>query len=419
MPDPSHLPPDLRPGKTRSSSSFARWCLWLFLLALMAGGGYTLWKNKASFLPATAVNEQKPPTPPTPVAASPAHKGEVKTYLTALGTVTPANNVTIRSRVDGQLLAVHFQEGQIVNQGSLLAEIDPRPFEVQLTQAEAQKLRDQEILKNVRLDLERYQTLWQQDSIPRQQLETQEALVRQTEAAVKVDQGLIDSAHLQLTYCRIMAPFAGRVGLRLVDPGNMVHASDQTGLVTITQVQPITVLFSIPEDSLPQVTERIKTDKKLAAEAYDRAQKVKLATGVLTTMDNQIDPATGTVKLRATFANLKQELFPNQFVNVKLLLDTKPDELLVPATAIQRGVQGTFVYLLTEEKSVTVRPVVTGVEQGSEVAILSGLEAGEMVVVDGSERLREGSKVEVKEPDKKGAGRKEKEQSGKPAKPAP
>lgn len=399
-----------RERKDDQASSPSRWWLWLFLLVLTVGGGYGGWHYKGLLpLPAAAGKEQKPSPPPSPVAVMPVRKGVVKSYLTALGTVTAANTVTIRSRVDGQLLAVHYQEGQLVSQGSLLAEIDPRPFAVQLTQAEGQELRDQEVLKNARLDLERYRTLWQQDSLPRQQLETQEALVRQYEAAMKVDTGAIESAKLQLSYCRILAPLGGRVGFRLVDPGNMVRASDPTGLVTITQIQPISVLFSIPEDNLPQVSARSKIGPTLTVDAYDRAQKVKLASGVLTTMDNQIDPTTGTVKLKATFANREQELFPNQFVNVKLLLESKPEGVLVPAAAIQRGAQGTFVYLVGEEKSVTVRPVVVGVEQGEDVAILSGLEVGESVVVDGSERLREGTKVEIKEPGKNGKDHKEKE----------
>ena len=263
--------------------------------------------------------------------------------------------------------------------------------------------RDQELLNNTRVDLARYRTLWKQDSIPRQQLDTQEALVRQYEGAIKVDQGQIDSAKLQLTYSRITAPISGRIGLRLVDAGNMVHAADAGGLLTITQVQPITVVFPIPEDSLPQVLRKMKGGR-LAVEAFDREMKQNLAAGELVTVDNQIDPTTGTVKLKAIFANKGSELFPNQFVNARLLLDVKKDTIIVPSAAIQRSPQGAFAYVLNSDKTVTMRPVKTGISQGGETSIVEGLAVGEQVVVDGAERLREGSKVEVKERDQPGKG---------------
>ena len=375
---------------------------WAVLLCIVVGGAAAVWKARQP-APSAAAKGGKPPALPTPVLVVPARSGDMNLYLTGLGSVTPMNNVTVRSRVDGQLMSVHFREGQNVAKGSLLAAIDPRPFEVQLTQAEGQMARDREQLGNARLDLERYRTLWKQDSIPRQQLDTQEALVRQNEGAVKVDQGQIDSAKLQLTYSRITAPISGRIGLRLVDAGNMVHASDPGGLLTITQVQPIAVVFPLPEDSLPPVLRKMKGGR-LAVEAFDREMKQNLATGELTTVDNQIDPTTGTVKLKAVFANRAGELFPNQFVNARLLLDVKKDAIIVPSAAIQRSPQGAFAYVLKADKTVAMRPVKTGISQGGDTSITEGLEEGEQVVVDGAERLRDGSKVEVKEKDQPGKG---------------
>jgi multidrug efflux system membrane fusion protein len=385
-------------------SFFKQWSFWLILLCLVAGGAFAVWK-KQQLPPSSASGKSgsKGSSLPMPVFVAPARTGDMNLYLTGLGSVTPLNNVTVRSRVDGQLMEVHFREGQNVIKGSLLAVIDPRPFQVQLTQADGQMARDREQLNNARMDLERYRTLWKQDSIPRQQLDTQDALVRQFEGAVKVDQGLIDSARLQLTYSRITAPISGRIGLRLVDPGNMVHAADTGGLLTITQVQPIAVLFPLPEDNLPQVLHKMKGGR-LGVEAFDREMKLKLSAGELTTVDNQIDPTTGTVKLKAVFANRESELFPNQFVNVRLLLDVKKNALIVPSAAIQKNPQGAFVFVLNPDKTVSMRQVKAGISQGGETSIVEGLAVGEQVVVDGAERLREGSKVEVKEREQAGKG---------------
>jgi multidrug efflux system membrane fusion protein len=340
---------------------------------------------------------QSPQTAPgIPVTAVPVKKEDLGVYLSGLGAVTPLNTVTVKSRVDGELIRVLFREGQVVSKGELLAEIDPRPFEVQLTQAEGALARDQAQLQNARLDLERYKDLVKKDLIPKQQLDTQESLVHQNEGAVKADQGQIDNAKLQLVYARITAPFSGRIGLRQVDPGNIVHASDTGGLAVITQMQPISVIFSLPEDNLSQILAKLRSGVRLVVEAYDREQQQKLATGILLTVDNQIDPNTGTVKLKAEFPNRNNELFPNQFVNARLIIDFKRDALVVPPSSIQRGPQGTFVYTVKDDQTAALRPVGVGVIREGNAAITSGLSAGELVVVDGADRLRDGSKVEVK-----------------------
>lgn len=332
---------------------------------------------------------------PVPVIATAAKTGDVNVYLAGLGSVTPVATVAVRSRVDGQLMSVLFKEGQVVRAGELLAEIDPRPYQVQLATAEGQMARDQALLKNARIDLERYRVLLQQDSIAKQQYDTQEALVRQYEATVKIDQAAIDTAKLQLTYCRVTAPVGGRLGLRQVDAGNIVRAGDATGLVVIAQLQPITVVFTIPEDSLPPVMAKLRAGQKLPVDAYDRADKAKLASGMLLTADNQIDPATGTVKLKAQFPNADNALFPSQFANVRMLVDVKRDAVLVPSAAVQRGTPGTFVYVVGAEGTVSVRRVKLGPAQGESVSVESGLAAGEMVVVDGADKLREGAKVDA------------------------
>jgi multidrug efflux system membrane fusion protein len=381
----------------RSPKGFLRrWWIPLLVIGLLVVGtsAYLIRSGKANS--AAAKQQANAMNRATPVAAAAAKKGDMPLYLGGLGTVAPLNTVAVKSRVDGQLMEVLFREGQMVNSGELLAVIDPRPFQVQLTQAEGQMARDQALLKNSLLDLERYRVLWQQDSIPKQQFDTQEALVKQYEGTVKLDQGLVDNAKLQLTYCRITAPVSGRIGLRLVDPGNIVRATDTNPLVVITQLQPITVIFPIPEDSLQPVLAKLRGVAQLPVEAYDRQQKIKLATGSLLTIDNQIDPATGTVKLRAVFANKENELFPNQFVNARLLIDVKREVIIIPSPAIQRGVQGPYVYVITPERTVVVRPVTVDQSHGGETSITAGLSPGEVVVVDGADRLREGARVEVK-----------------------
>lgn len=334
------------------------------------------------------------PDRPIPVSTAVVGRGDLKIFLGGLGTVTPAASVLVRPRVDGELLRVHFQEGQTVRAGDLLAEIDPRAFQVQLKQAEGQYARDKALLANARIDLERYQLLWSQDSIAKQQVDAQQSLVQQYEGAVLADQGQIEDARLQLAYARITAPVGGRVGLRQVDPGNIVHASDATGIVSIAQVQPIAVVFTLPEDNLPLIVQKLRAKTPIPVAAYDRQQKRLLATGSLLTVDNQIDTTTGTVKLKAQFRNEDSALFPNQFVNVRMQIDTRRDVALLPVAAIQRGAQDNFVYLIGAGNKVELRTVQVGDTEGDQVIIESGLQVGDQVVIDGVDKLREGSVVE-------------------------
>jgi multidrug efflux system membrane fusion protein len=381
---------DNTPGEAPSSRTRRHWWIWVLVGCILVAGFYFYFAKA----PARS-DKQGPKVRTVPVVTAAARKGDIRIYLNGLGSVTPLNTVIVKSRVDGQLMKVLFREGQIVKSGDLLAELDPRPFEVQLTQAEGQMARDQALLKNAVLDLKRYQTLSEQDSIPKQQLDTQEALVRQYEGAIKVDQGQIDNARLQLVYCRIISPIAGRVGLRVVDPGNIVHTSDTNGLVVITQLQPTTVIFSIPEDNLPDVLRKLKAGQRIKVDAFNREQNQKIASGYLLTVDNQIDPTTGTVRLKAMFPNKENELFPNQFVNAQLLLDTKQGTTIVPQAAIQRSPKGAFVYVVKADKTAAVRPVRSGPSEGEDISIEEGLSPAESVVVEGADRLRDGSKVEI------------------------
>jgi membrane fusion protein, multidrug efflux system len=390
---------EAKPGPFCGGGRKVRWVILILAASVLVGAGGFFYYSLAQ---TDSPGKGKPGAPgamrPIPVVAVPAREGNLNVYLNGLGSVTPLNTVTVKTRVDGQLMEVLYKEGQMVKEGQLLARIDPRPFEVQLTQAEGQLARDQAFLKNAVLDLERYQELVKQDSAPKQQLDTQEALVRQYEGVVKVDQGQIANAKLQLTYCRLTAPVSGRVGLRLVDPGNIIHASDPVGLVVITQMQPIAVIFSVPEDNVPQILRRLKGGERPPVEVYDREQKNKLASGVLQTLDNQIDQATGTIKLKALFDNKDLRLFPSQFVNASLLIDVKRKAVLIPSAGIQQGAQGNYVYMVKDDKTVEMRPVAVGEIQGGEAVIKTGLAPGMRVVVDGAERLRPGAKVEVRPP---------------------
>jgi multidrug efflux system membrane fusion protein len=323
-------------------------------------------------------------------------KGDIGISINALGTVTSLATVTIQSQISGQLMRIDFQEGQDVKKGDLLEEIDPRPYEAVLAQMKGQLARDEALLKGARVDLARYQVLAAQKAVPQQTLDTQVVLVAQDEGTVASDQGQVKAAEVNLVYCRILSPLDGRVGLRQVDQGNYVTPSEPNGLVVITQLQPISVLFTVPEDNLPAISARMQASAKLPATAYDRSGANKIADGVLQTFDSQIDPTTGTIKMRAQFSNEAKNLFPNQFVNIRLLVDTHKDVTVMPTAGIQRGVPGTFVYLVNSDNTVSVRKVVLGVTDGDRVEVQSGLAPGDRIVVDGADKLRDGAKIIVR-----------------------
>ena len=381
----------------RSRSLWRRPWLWLALVVVAAGAAYFVFKPAGEGQAQQAGSGRRgfDPNRPTSVLASPASAGDVNVYLNGLGTVTALKTVTIRSRVDGELIRVLFNEGQVVKAGDLLAQIDPRQYQAQLEQMQGQLARDQALLDNARIDLERYRKLLAQDSVAEQQVATQAALVRQYEGTIKLDVGQVDNARLQVEYTRITAPIAGRLGLRQVDPGNIVHASDANGLVVITQLQPITVIFSIPEDSLPAVMKKLHAGDKLPVDAYDRSGQTKLASGFLLTADNQIDTSTGTLKLKAQFGNESGTLFPNQFVNVRMLVDVRRGATVIPSAAILRGTLGAFVYVVKDDGTVAVRKIKPGPVEGLSTAVDEGIAPGETVVVDGHDKLRDGAKVDV------------------------
>jgi membrane fusion protein, multidrug efflux system len=407
-----------KPAFPDSASSGARstgrgnWWIWVLVLVVAALGWWYFRSRAAQSSTSAGASEAtssgarggQPGNLAVPVVVATAQKGDLPVYFGGLGTVTAFNTVTVRSRVDGQIVKINFTEGQNVKQGDALIEIDPRPFQVQLEQMQGQLAKDQAQLRDVQIDYERYQLLYKEGVIPKQQVDTQQAQVGQYQGAIQADQAQIDNAKLQIVYSHITAPISGRVGLRLVDIGNIVHATDTNGLLVITQLQPIAVIFTLPQDQLPQVMAKMHSGKPLAVEAFDRDNTDKIASGKLLTIDNQIDTTTGTYKLKSVFDNSKNELFPNQFVNVHLLVDTKKNVILVPITAVLRGPQGTYVFAVDKDNTVKVKPITIAQSTGSTSGVTSGLGDGDVVVVDGQDKLRDGSKVEPRSSPTGGGG---------------
>jgi multidrug efflux system membrane fusion protein len=397
-------PPGERPLEREPSAKGHRW-LWIVAAAVVIALGFWYFRGSR-----TSTEAQGPGAPAgaakgpgrqgggaggfvVPVVVATAQRGDLPVYFNGLGTVTAFNTVTVRSRVDGQITKINFTEGQFVHQGQDLVDIDSRPYQVQLEQAEGQLAKDQAQLRDVQVNYERYQLLYKEGVIPKQQVDTQGAQVGQFEGSIKGDQGAIDSAKLQIVYSHVTAPISGRIGLRLVDIGNIVHATDANGLLVITQLQPIAVIFALPQDQLPQVASKLQKGEQLVVDAYDRDDTTKIESGKLLTIDNQIDTTTGTYKLKAVFNNDKNLLFPNQFVNVHLLADVKKNLVIVPASAIQRGPQGTYVYVVQNGNIVKIQPVTIVQSTANNVGLSAGLNAGDIVVVDGQDKLQDGSKV--------------------------
>jgi membrane fusion protein, multidrug efflux system len=396
-----------RPGKKAKG----RWFLILLILSALGYGGYRLWRTSrlaAADTTTTQTSENaggrgrggrgRGAGGRAAVITIPARKLDMPVYLRGLGNAVASNTVTVRSRVDGQLVNVTFKEGEFVKQGDLLAEIDKRPFEVQLAQAKGQLARDQALLQSAKTEQERNQLLLDKGLIPKQQFDIQAAAVGQYEGAIQADQAQIDNANLQITYSRIIAPISGQIGLRLVDEGNIVRAADPSGMVVITQLQPISMLFAIPEDNLGDVLRKLHAGQKLRVEAWDHDDSKKIAEGILLTADNQIDPTTGTSKLKAVFDNKDNALYPNQFVNVRLLIDVLKNAVVVPASTIQRGSQGTYLYVVKDDQTAELRPVNIKNTEGNDVALASGVEPGEMVVLEGMDKIQNGSRVDVQTP---------------------
>ena len=383
-----------KPSAPSPTTGSRHWFAWLALALVVGLAGAFVWRRSESRQTAA------PGTPPpVPVVVARAEPGDIGDYVTGLGTVTPINTVEVRTRVDGQLMTVAYREGEMVRRGAPLVEIDPRPFHVQLQQAEAQLLKDQAALQNARIDLERYESLIAKNAIAQQILQTQRATVAQDEATLKTDQAAIDSAQLNLDYCHITAPISGRIGLRLVDPGNMVSAAANTPLLVITQTQPISVIFTIPEQQVAEVRTALKAGRPLRVDAMDRDGTDILASGQLTTLDNQIDQTTGTLKLRATAPNRDEALFPNQFVNARMLVQERRGVTLIPNAAVQRNAHTTFVYVVQRDQTVAVRNVTLGTADAERSEVVLGISPNELVVIQGVDRLRPGSRVATSLPE--------------------
>ena len=419
--------PSIGPSQIAKPRS-RRWFVLTSILVLLLLVG-VVWWNRQGSAPQLAGGGRN--AAPMSIMPEVVRKGDIGINLNALGTVTSLATVTIRTQISGQLVRVAFKEGDEVKKGDLLAEIDSRPYEATLAQAKGQLARDEAMLKGAEVDLARYQGLAAQNAVPRQTLDTQTALVAQDHGTVEADRAAVKSAEVNLQYCRIVSPLDGRVGLRLVDQGNYVTPGDASGLVVITQLQPISVLFTVPEDNLQAIAKRIQAGAVLPAAAYDRTGARKIADGTLQTFDSQIDQTTGTIKLRAQFSNENRALYPNQFVNIRLLLDTHKDVTTISTSGIQRGVPGTFVYLINADNTVSVRPVQVGATDGNRVEIVSGLTAGDRIVIDGADKLRDGAKINVRpeadsasspdakpldakppDQDKSGGGKKQRSESG-------
>ena len=400
VPPVEEAAPELEPDDRPVAPSKWGAIVHFILFVAVAVGVYYAWPWIAPLVSLAGRKPvEKPPQRVVPVVTATVRRGDMDLYLNGLGTVTAFYTVTVRSRVEGQLVAVHFTEGQIVAEGALLAEIDPRPFEVQLAQAQGQLERDRATLKVNKLSLNRYNELLKTRSVTPQQIDEQVALVDQMEGAIRTDLAAVDNAELQLTYARITSPIGGRIGLRLVDPGNMVRANDSSGIAVITQLQPISLIFTIPQDKISQVQRKINAGETLVVEAFDRDFNNKLATGTLLAIDNQVDPATGTVRLKATFENKDNMLFPNQFVNARLLIDRRQDAVIAPSAAVQHGPDFDFVYVVKSDETVDLREVTAGPTEGDQTAIDSGLQPGDVVVTDGIDKLQRGSKVSTKKVD--------------------
>jgi multidrug efflux system membrane fusion protein len=382
---PGHPPSDSPP-----SGNSRKWIWILVILIILVAGFYYVRQSKQR-----ASNSQADPAPrAVPVSTAAARQGDIGVYINALGTVTPVYTDTITSRVQGEIVNVFYKEGQLVHKGDPLLDIDTRPYQAQLNEIEGQLAHDQALLNEAKIDLGRYQSAFAQNAIAKQQVDDQEQTVFQYEGTVKNDQGQVENAKLNLVYCHITSPIEGRVGLRLVDPGNMVQANSTTALVVVTQLQPITVIFSVAEDYLPQIQAQLRKGNRMSVDAFDRDQQKKLASGYLLTLDNQIDPTTGTLKLKAIFQNEDGSLFANQFVNARLLVDTLHNAILIPTPAIQRNAQGAFVYIIKPDQTATIGNITVGTTDGDTAAV-QGLEPGEVVTVKGFEKLQDGVKVAV------------------------